>query len=75
MECLREEGSVDCDSDPESDWMLEAAVGGAAAADPVAVDVGVVLPATLSFLPWMLTTFLRSTVSISERRSFPRSID
>ena len=47
VESLREEGFVDCDSDPDSDWMLEAAVGGTAAADPVAVDVGAVLPATL----------------------------
>ena len=64
MECLREEGFVDCDCNPESDWMLEAAVGGTAAADTVAVDVGAVLPATLPFLPWMLMTFLCSTVSM-----------
>ena len=55
-------GSVDCDSDAESAWMLKAAVGGTAAADPVAVHVGAVLPATLPILPWMLTMFLCSTV-------------
>ena len=56
---LREGGSVDWDSDPESDWMT--AVGGGSAG-PVAVAVSRV-PIPLP-LPQMLTTFLRSTVSM-----------
>ena len=74
VECLREEGFVDCDSDPESDWMLEAAVGGTDAADPVAVDVGAVLPATLpcSCHGCRQRFYARqSQCDPSERRSFP----
>lgn len=60
MESVREGGSIDWDSDPESD-LLMTAVGGDTAV-PVAVDVaGVPLPPPV---PWMLTTFLRSTVSM-----------
>ena len=60
VESLREGSSVDWDSDPESDWMMTAVGGGTAG--PVAVAVaGVPLPLPL---PRMLTTFLRSTVSM-----------